>query len=71
MESLQFRQGFLNIRWILFIADHHQVGKNDGSHSFNNDRCAEGKADIVTARDFECIHLTGYEVEGLLRLADA
>ena len=71
MESLQFRQGFLNIRWILFIADQHQVCQNNGSHGFDYDRGAEGEADIMAAWDFESVHLTGYEVEGLLRLADA
>ena len=70
MESLQFRQGFLNIRWILFIADQHKVGKDDCGHGLDYDWRAEGEADIVAAWDFEGVHLTGYEVEGLLRLAD-
>ena len=71
MESLQFRQGFLNIRWILFIADQHKVCKNDSGYGFNYDRSAESEADVMAAWDFESVHLTGYEVEGLLRLADA
>ena len=70
MESLQFRQGFLNIRWILFIADQHQVCQNNCSHGFDYDWRAEGEADIVAAWDFEGVHLAGGEVEGLLRLAD-
>ena len=55
----------------LFIADQHQVGKDDCGHSFNYDRGAESEADVMAAWNFESVHLAGCEVEGLLRLADA
>ena len=71
MESLQFRQGSLNIRWILFIANQHQVCKDDGGHRFHYYRSTKGEADIVAAWNFEGIHLAGCKVEGLLRFADA
>ena len=54
--------------WSLFQCD--QICLDDRCHGFHYYRSTQGEAYVVAARDLECIHLTGQEVECLLGLSD-
>ena len=61
-------QAYLRIKNAL--TEKSQVSEGDGGHCLYDYRAAESEADIVTPLDLKSVHLAGFEIEGLLSMAD-